>query len=507
MLPFTKRPGRDEAGDVVTKDNLVPPAVSAAAPSKRSVAPPRKPAPSYDEEEMTTLVPSKALGDALPSVRPAARPAAGAPPSMPPARSRPATVPPPKSSVHSGRYVGLEDDDDEEDCHTVVRGAPRIVKRANANKLGMPTAPTTISPAAVIKATLESARANSRRPDTGLVAGPPRNLLEDRADVHQGDPRATQRSAGSVPPPPSSRPGHQHPAVSMANPQMQPGSMRPPASVPPPSSHPASYPPPGSYPPPSHPNSGYPAHYANGVPSSSVPGVVMSSSMPAHFMVPQAPYSGMDPPGTAVTSGHKVYARPATSWAVALLAFGLFVGVGAIAVMQSGSSVADTTASFVNPSIAAQKAAAAQQPGAPMPMPVQAPTEAPRVGDPNAAPPGLIGASPQAMTSPVAAGPVQQGVAPAQTAATAAPPAAHEPKAKPPTFAAAPPRTAPPPKPEAKPEPKPEPRQTAKAEPPPKDSGRGKPAAGKGDTDEETRKALEALQKAQLESSSSFGDK
>ena len=46
--------------------------------------------------------------------------------------------------------------------------------------------------------------------------------------------------------------------------------------------------------------------------SASVPGVAMPASMPAHFMVPQPPYSDgrMDPPGTAVTARSKRAGRP-----------------------------------------------------------------------------------------------------------------------------------------------------------------------------------------------------
>jgi hypothetical protein len=75
MLPFTKRPGKDESGDddVLTKDDLVLP-VSASKEGKATKG--RAKFPSLNDEEMTTLMKAKSLGDAAPSVRPAA----GAPP-------------------------------------------------------------------------------------------------------------------------------------------------------------------------------------------------------------------------------------------------------------------------------------------------------------------------------------------------------------------------------------------------------------------------------------------
>src|SRR5690606_5946649 len=95
---------------------------------------------------------------------------------------------------------------------------------------------------------------------------------------------------------------------------------------------PPSYPPPSQYgqghahgPKPGNAPYGASPHVGHAVP-------VAPASVPAHFMTPQAPYS--DPPGTAVTSNSRIAGRPAISWAAALLACGLFVGVAAVAVMQ-----------------------------------------------------------------------------------------------------------------------------------------------------------------------------
>jgi hypothetical protein len=528
MLPFTKRPGRDDSGDVVTKDDLDPPTSQA----KRSVPPPaqserpRKLMPSLSDDELTALMPSKSvahLGNPLP--------AAGRPATIPPPARAPASVPPAARSSRVPPKFAAQDPDD--DGRTMVRGAPKVVRRGGNSQpppqMGVPTGPTTISPAAVIKATLESAR-GQRRND--LMAGPPRDLLEDNADVHPADagPQRTVQlensgqvqSLGqqlgthalmpqahaqhrSVPPPPGSYPGAG-------------------AAFPPP---PASYPPPPmSYPPPMNPA------YAATVQSSSVPGMSMPPSVPPHFMVPNAPYSDarVDPPALSVTSNHRVAGRPAMSWAAALLAFGLFVGVGAVAVMQGngGEGLVDTSASFVDPSRAPGGRAAAAQPATPTPVPVEAPkpaepatvaqpaapTAPPPVADPGAVvPPVAVAAVPAqpAMPGPVAAPPAVAGQPPgvigaSPMVATPAPVSAPPPG---PVAVAKPPEPAPAPKPApaaaAKPQPRwsppPQPRAT-ESDAPKKTASSSKKSSGKasGD-DEEMKKALEQLQKSQLERS------
>lgn len=548
MLPFTKRPGRgDESGDneVLTKDDIVMPASRPPA-SKSNVAPASSPtgvAPagrgkfvSVNDEEMTTLMATKSLGDA----RPSPRPAAGAPPpsrSVPPSRASSTS-----SASRSGNFAAQEE---EEDGRTVVRGAPKIVKRAagSAPKMGMPTLPTTISPAAVIKATLESARAGVKPKTDHLMAGPPADLLEDLSDRHPADHGAEhtailQSPSSSPSTPPGMVQGVKALSTQMLQPQamahgtIPPGSARPMSAPPPPMSSPAQsggyaaqsggYPAQsGGY---AAQSGGYAAQYNGPVPSGSVsvPGVVMPPSMPAHFMVPQAPYSDarVDPPGTAVTARTKVAGRPAASWAIALAAFGLFVGVGAVAVMNGNDNggVMETSASFVDPSRAgaAKAAAAAQAPAAAptaVPVAVADPASADgKVGVPPVAVPPAAPAAPEAAAAPVvttpaaavAAAPAAPATAPAAAPATttAAAPTA---KAAAPVAVAAPrpaaPAAAPVARP-ARPAPQPVAEEPVATAPATTKGGKGaKPAAKGGDSavDEEQRKALKALQESQLE--------
>ncbi len=568
MLPFTKRPGRGDDNEVITKDDLVQSPVSEGGNPvshvKRSLPPPpssaamRRPAPSAGEDEMTTLIARSVTGPSLPMPNPL--PAAGRPPTMPPPpRSRPVSVRPPPASMRpppaSSQHL-MDEDEEDEDGRTVVRGAPKIVRRSKRS-VGPQSAPASISPAAVIKATLESAR-SSRRDQ--LVPGPPADLLEDSADfdIVAGSPHTPfmglQPQVPAAPVYDRTMPPAPAPVVAPSARALfeGPPTHRPPPSfAPPPSSNAhAGY----SMPPmaPASVSGGYPAQMGYGhVPSASasVPGVAMSASVPAHFMTPQAPHA--DPPATAVTSAHKVSGRPAASWAVALLACGLFVGVAAVAVMQGNDSVADTTASFVDPSRApkgagaqphavAPPAAPEQGAGATTTSAVSAPVGDAPAASPEAPPPGLIGASPVAappvaepgaaepaavavapvVTTPAAPAPLGvafapvavQTPAPAQTSAPApAAPAAAAPVAK-----AAAPVASPAPRPAstggwktatANPTPTPVPR--PRAAPPPDDEPAPKKTAKKSgkassDTDDETKKALEALQKAQLESSNSW---
>jgi hypothetical protein len=438
----------------------------------------------------------------------------------------------------SSHRVDDDGDEDDDDGRTVVRGAPRIVKRSSAKQLGPQAAPASISPAAVIKATLESARRRDQ-----LVPGPPSELLEDSADFNHpaGSPRTP--FIGLTSQPPSAM------ASMPTAPFEGPPSHRPPAGyMPPPSSRDAARSGRGELEGwnPSNANAragfgpasapvAYPGVQPSYVPnaSASVPGVAMPPSMPAHFMTPQ--YS--DPPGTAVTSGHKISGRPAMSWAAALLGCGLLVGVAAVAVMQGSDSAADTTASFVDPSRAAKAAQpAAAQPPAPVatvatpnaPVNPAVANAAAANPNPNAPPPGLIGASPVATVAEAPATPATAAAAaPAVTApATPAAAAPHGvafapvavPTSAPKPVAAPAPAPAPAPKPAVawKPAPQsvatPTPKPVAKPapveeEPPKKATAKKGGGKGGGETDDETRKALEALQKAQLESASSFGDK
>jgi hypothetical protein len=400
----------------------------------------------------------------------------------------------------------------------------------------------------VIKATLESARgAQAKRTGEHLMAGPPSALLEDIADRHPADvgaehtailqaPSSTGSKSGSIGPPPMVQ-GVPGLSTQMLQPQamphgtIPPGSARPLTNPPPPNSHPNLSNQSGGYP--AHQSGGYAAQsggyaaqYPGPVPAGSVSGSIVSMTgpqqqMPAHFMVPQAPYSDgrMDPPGTAVTARTKVGGRPAMSWAIALAAFGLFVGVGAVAVMHGNDGFTETSASFVDPSRAAgAKAmapgvAAGQLAAPPTPVPVAADPPA-VVGVPPVAVPAVPAVAAVAPTAEVAAAPVVTtppapvapvapvpaggaaavAVAVPVVAATAAPVA---PTA---TVAVAPKPTAhhntfvpqrPPPKPAEEVAAKP-------ARPVKPAAGSGKPG-GDSAVDEEQRKALKALQESQLE--------
>jgi len=527
MLPFTKRPGRgDESGDVVTKDDIASPATTAPA------TPARKPQPSFSDDEMTTLMPSKSLGNAEQIKAIASpRPAAGAPPPS----VRPNSVPAARTSApanRSGKFAAMEEE--EEDGRTVVRGAPKIVKRAAPNsapastggKMGGNTMPTTISPAAVIKATLESARAASAKKNGDhLMAPPPKDLLEDIADVHPADAGSEHTAilkttgSGSVASPAMIQ-GVQALSAQMLQPHGMPGSGHGLASGS--SSHPiAMSPQSGGYAAQSGgfaaQSGGYAAQYNGPVPSGSVSVPGVAHSMPAHFMMAQAPYSDarIDPPATAVTSRTKVAGRPPMSWAVALLAFGLFVGVGWVAMTKGGAeAMSETTASFVDPSKAgAAKAAAVAQPATPVAVsteqapavvavpPVVVPPAVAQPAETAAAP--VVAAAPQpapvATHAPTAAAPAAAPVAAAPAVREPKQPTAPAPRPQP--VAAAP---APAPRPTTKPAPAPVEEPVAAAPTPKGGKGtKAPPAAGKGgsDVDEETRKALEQLQKSQLESS------
>jgi hypothetical protein len=534
MLPFTKRPGRgDESGenDVVTKDDL---ATAETINPKAKGASGATPLPSVrakfaslSDDEMTNIMPSKSIGDALDNARAASpRPAAGMPPpAASSARTGQRTVPPSRPSATSANRSGkfVAQDDEEEDGRTVVRGAPKIVKRttnAPNAKMGQPTMPTTISPAAVIKATLESARAaQNKKNGDHLMAPPPKDLLEDLSDLrHPADGPGSEHTkilqttgSGSVAPPAmqSTLPLQ---AQAMGHGSIPPGSARP-MSAPPPGMVGQTTGASGGYPAqqsggyPSQQSGGYPAQYNGPVPSGSVsaPGVSMPASMPAHFMVPQAPYSDgrMDPPGTAVTARTRVAGRPAMSWAMALMAFGLFVGVGAFAVMRGNADgFMETSASFVDPARAgagAPKAvaAAAAAPAAPTPVPVAAEQPAvvgvPGVAVPAAAPvvttAAAVVAAPAAPAPPPPVAVVAPAVpvpAPAIVAAAPAPRPTHRPRAAPQPAAAEEPVAV------ATPAPKP----TGRVKPPPPE----KKPAGDPSVDEEQKKALKQLQESQLES-------
>jgi hypothetical protein len=425
MLPFTKRPGRNDEGDPASRDELPP--VSRLVSRE-----------SANDEDMTNVVPSRGVSLAA-TILPAAGRAPGSvpPPSMPPrsgSSRRPSVRPIPASAgarPHMGYDVRDENANDEEG-RTVVRDAPRSAKRS-------PAPVSSFSPAAVIRATLDGPR--SRR-EGGLLPGPPSELLEDSSD-YAPPPRSDVRAPFARTAPfegPPSQPPPGWGGLTPAQTTQRSNSNAPVSFVP--RSHPAAY-------------------------------VSSAPQMPAHFATPRVPYNG-DPPGTAITAAHRV-GRTTSSWAVALLAFGLFVGVLAVAALQGSDSVADTTASFVDPSRAPTKSAGAPPPAA---LPAIAPPA-----------PSPFAAEPPPPAGSVPAGGVVGGFAavPVPTQAPAAAPP-HARVSRPPRVVAPKASTA-----------KSASLSATEEEPPKKEAPKKRAAP-----DDETKKALEALQKAQLESAASF---
>ncbi|MBX3227971.1 MAG: hypothetical protein KIT84_27900 [Labilithrix sp.] len=263
------------------------------------------------------------------------------------------------------------------------------------------------------------------------------------------------------------------------------------------------------------PGHGMPAHmmsHASGPPPAfpsqqSVPPA--PASMPAHFRLAQTGV-GLPPqrdPPALTASNFRPSGRPAISWAMALAAAGVFVGVVAVAITQRTeppafdaalqaaaqpaapiAPAATTAAPNANALPVGLLGASPVQPADPSGQPMPGPDQVGQVGQPPVADPN----NPSALAPPVgdpnaapAAGQPQNGVVFQQPVAV--------PSAKPVGRAAPPQRTTRPFVPKSRPD--------------PDDDDEPKPKPGKKapkDTDEETRKALEALQKAQLESSSSF---
>ncbi len=331
---------------------------------------------------------------------------------------------------------------------------------------------TTLSPSAVIKESLDKARAG-KRGSTRLMSPPPADLLEDLADL---SPRSSSaRSQGDL-----SHSGS-HGGMGARSQNAAPSATSSTRVL-------------------GDSSGNYAAHYGP-VPSGSVsvPGV----SMPAHFMMAQAPHSDL-PGGTSVTSRSRA-GRPPASWAAALLAFGLFVGVGAFSVMHGDADAfLESSATFVDPSRAANGSGANAKSALGAQPPVMSPAAAGGVvaASPAApAAPTMDTASAPLVSAPVVAAPMVATPAPPPVAPVVAAPAAAPVAAAPAaprTFAPA--RPAPAARPASRPAPAAAPPEDA---PPPKATAgkSGKPGKAGGEVDEETRKALEILQKSQLESS------
>lgn len=271
------------------------------------------------------------------------------------------------------------------------------------------------------------------------------------------------------------------------------------ASEPPPSSDPNRFAPfsdragmaPWSAPPPSGPISSA---------STSIPAVAVPASTPAHFMVPQVPYSDVHIPVASSRAG-----RSTLSWAAVVLGVGVVLGASAFGVMRGGKLEAlSAIASFVDPSrVPGGPSAVAAAPADPVTVAVPI-VSAPVVMMPAASPVVAPAAEVPAAAAPAAAAtPVAAAASPvmAQPEAAAA-------KGTPQTVAAgpaAPARVAPPaPAPRAVSRPAPEPVAAAPvvkpAPPRAKPVVSAAPVKPSSDVDDEQRKALKALQESQLES-------
>lgn len=540
MLPFTKRPGKDESADVVTKESAPerPRTVPPAAKSSPSADRPRLAMPSISDEEMTCLMPSKALTGAVPL------PAAGKPASktVPPATAASKSVPTGKKRVAKKP----QPIDDEEDHRTVVRpglSSHGISLPKSAAQLGGST--ESASPAAVIKAHLEAARA-------AAATGSHQAVSATQSGAHGALP--VQDDVSSFPGVEiggGSRPGVDHdddrPERTVALPPSM--NMTPAPGVPSVQQQISSHGVP--HPMQSQPHMHQPAHYSQVPPAmqsapamqpfvrqAAVPQPMASQPMmmgqPAHFAPQPMSSPHMDPPATVVTSStRKPRGNRTVGWAAALMSVGLLVGLAAAAVATGrADGLVDTTASFVDPSRAgAPKAAAApketpkdlaKDPSAkdPNAAPIAQPTP-PSSGVVNTGDPVTVAATPVVdpattaapPTTPPATDPAATGAPPAAT--TAAPPAtvaatAAAPPQPPATVAAVtpPPKPATPvktaaapaaPPPAAAPAPKPEPKPAVAAKPTPAPTPAAKPKGSS--EDDEMKKAAEALAKAQLENS------
>lgn len=546
MLPFTKRPGKDESADVVTKESssdrprTIPP-TAAATKASPGADRPRLAMPSISDEEMTCLMPSKALTGAVPL------PAAGKPASktVPPATAASKSAPTGKKRVAKKPQAV----DDEDDHRTVVRpglSAHGISLPKSAAQLGGAT--ESASPAAVIKAHLEAARAAAA---TG--AHPAVSASQSGAHAAQSGAHAAQSGAhGALPVQddvssfPGVEIGGSRPGVDLDDRPERTVALPPSMNMTPapgvPSVHASSH--------------GIPApmqsqpqmHYSQMPPpmqsapamqpfvrQAAVPQPMASQPMmmgqPAHFAPQPMSSPHMDPPATVVTSStRKPRGNRTIGWAAALMSVGLVVGLAAAAVATGRADhLVDTTASFVDPSRAGAPKAAAAPKDAPKDL-AKDPSTAPVAPAPSGATPPSSGVVNTGDPVTVAATPV---VDPATTAAPPTTPPATDPAttAAPPATTATPPATvavaataaAPPPPatvaavtpkpaapakttvaPAAPPPaatPKPEPKPAVAAKPPtptPTPAPKGK---GGSSEDDEMKKAAEALAKAQLENS------
>jgi hypothetical protein len=281
VLPFTKRPNRPEDSEVIDSGEIevvrvapsVPPAsmkVSSRYPAPPSDRPRVFERPIEQEEEMTTVMPSK-RGSSFP----------------------PASASAPRSSARPAPSRRARAEDDES---TMLRSGP------SSYPGGGPSSNRGPGPA-------------SRRPPASFVPPPPPS---PQVYANNGLIIATPPTVlGSEEIPESIR------AQAMAALPQMPAFARP--YMPPPPSTP----------------------------------------------IPLPPDSRMDPPATVITTRTRVLiGRPTVSWAAALVAMGIFVGlVTAVVARGDADSLIDATASFVDPAHSTAKAAAATPTPAPVPPP------------------------------------------------------------------------------------------------------------------------------------------
>ncbi len=237
-----------------------------------------------------------------------------------------------------------------------------------------------------------------------------------------------------------------------------------------------------------------------------------SPSPPPSSTIPPAPPSdpAINPPATVITTRTRVLiGRPTMSWAAALLAMGVFVGlVTAVVARGDADSLIDATASFVDPAHSTARAAAAQ-PAAPAPLPAAAPIAPPVVAPiaPPAPLPVALVPAPINPPAPIAAAPAAAPLPPipltdsksdaTKTVATNDLPTANAtPDKKPPVAYAAPPVAKAAPRYYA-PRPAPEPRVAAAPRPAPVPRARKVSAS---DDDNNAAAAADKLAREQLES-------
>ncbi len=492
MLPFTKRPGRDESNPDVTmksagerRPNTIPPEKRPITipPNSRPVTGnrPRIQVPSItDQEEMTMMLPSKPITGPV---------ATGIAPNTSMSRE-PRTQGSVVSSLKKSNLRVQKKaaaplpppvDDDDDEGHTMVRQAP-----SEGGAFDLPFGEP------------RDARPEPGKSPTGtlpaLVAAPAVILADDQGDAPHPADEGPEHTVALMQPGGPSPFGHAAPHGGFAPPPQQIHVQQRPQQQP-----------------------FMPQPFVRQVPVPAPSGPMMGG--PAHFAMP-------DPPATVLTM-RKDGGRRTMTWAAALLGAAALIGVVA-ALVSGGSSpgLASTTASFVDPShtpssrlatpqgdkegdkkdpIAPASTATAPAVAEPAAPPVAVAPTVPGVNlgtdPPTAAPILNTGVDP---AGPVANTGVNTGVTP--TARPAAPPPPPAPtQARP----VAPPVAAPPPPPVAVAV------ATTKATPPPPPPPAvalkpGKPEvkpeikpAGKVLTPQEAemKAAAEALAKAQLENS------